>query len=70
MPVFLGVGDLEDSELVVVPERDVEESLKDELPEESDVLSEEELLVDSRRLFTSFLLSLSVGFPSTILNQT
>lgn len=68
--VFLGVGDLEDSELVVVPERDVEEeSLNDELSEESDELSEEELLLDSRRLFTSFLFSLSVGFPSTISNQ-
>lgn len=70
LAVFLGVGDLEDSELVVVPERDVEEeSLKDELSEESDELSEEELLLDSRRLFTSFLFSLSVGLPSTISNQ-
>lgn len=64
---FFGVGDLDDSEVVVVPEREEEEeSVNEELSEESEELSEDELLLVSRPFFTSFFVSFSANFPSTI----
>lgn len=64
---FFGVGDLDDSEVVVVPEREEEEeSVNEELSEESEELSEDELLLDSRPFLTSFFVSFSADFPSTI----